>query len=58
MIDDKDFKKAKESFPELYKQYIQDKERKNLQDKVKVAIAQRNEQEVWTTAKVVWYYQL
>ena len=28
MIDNKDFKKAKESFPELYKEYIQDKRKK------------------------------
>ena len=28
MIDEKNFKKAKESFPELYKEYIQDKRKK------------------------------
>jgi len=28
MIDEKEFKKARESFPELYKEYIQDKRKK------------------------------
>ena len=28
MIDEKNFKKAKESFPELYKEYIKDKRKK------------------------------